>query len=77
MLSGWAVASVALAYLGALFALAYHPDKRADRGRSLIANPTIYALSLGVYATPGPSTAASGAPHPTASASCRSTSGRR
>jgi Na+/proline symporter/nitrogen-specific signal transduction histidine kinase len=51
MLNGWVVAPVALAYLGALFALAYHADQRADQGRSLIANPTIYALSLGVYAT--------------------------
>ncbi len=51
MLNAWVVVPVALAYLGALFALAYHADQRADRGRSLIANPYIYALSLGVYAT--------------------------
>ena len=51
MLNAWVVAPVAIAYLGALFALAYHADRCADRGRSLIANPTIYALSLGVYAT--------------------------
>ncbi len=38
-------------YLGALFAIAYWGDKRADAGRSLIANPYIYALSLAVYAT--------------------------
>mgnify|MGYP003372913165 CR=1 FL=1 len=51
MLSDRVVIPAALAYLGALFALAYYADRRADRGRSLIANPYIYALSLGVYAT--------------------------
>ncbi len=51
MLNAWVVAPVALCYLGALFALAYFADRRADGGRSLIANPTVYALSLGVYAT--------------------------
>ncbi|MDP3976520.1 MAG: sensor histidine kinase [Pseudomonas sp.] len=39
------------AYLGILFAIAYWGDKRADAGRSIIANPYIYALSLAVYAT--------------------------
>jgi Na+/proline symporter/nitrogen-specific signal transduction histidine kinase len=51
MLQSWVILPVALAYLGALFAIAYLGDARADRGRSIIANPTIYALSLGVYAT--------------------------
>jgi Na+/proline symporter/signal transduction histidine kinase len=51
MLQGWAIASVSFAYLGILFAIAYVGDKRADAGRSLIANPTIYALSLAVYCT--------------------------
>ena len=32
------------AYLGALFAIAYWGDKRADAGRSIIAHPDIYAL---------------------------------
>jgi hypothetical protein len=68
---------VAFAYLGLLFGIAYYADKRADAGRSIIDSPTIYALSLAVYATPGRSTAASGARRATASASCRSTSGRR
>ncbi|MEX6503975.1 ATP-binding protein [Pseudomonas zhanjiangensis] len=39
------------AYLGILFAIAYWGDKRADAGRSIIANPYIYALSMAVYAT--------------------------
>ncbi len=51
MLQSWVIIPVALAYLGVLFAIAYYGDQRADRGRSLIANPYIYSLSLGVYAT--------------------------
>ncbi|PKO70958.1 MAG: histidine kinase [Betaproteobacteria bacterium HGW-Betaproteobacteria-14] len=51
MLQGWVIASVSFAYLGVLFAIAYFGDKRADAGRSLIDNPTIYALSLAVYCT--------------------------
>jgi Na+/proline symporter/nitrogen-specific signal transduction histidine kinase len=39
------------AYVGLLFAIAYYGDKRADAGRSIIANPYIYALSLAVYCT--------------------------
>ena len=39
------------AYLGLLFAIAYYADKRADAGRSIIASPYIYSLSLAVYAT--------------------------
>ena len=50
-LDGTVVAIVALGYLGALFAIAYVGDKRADAGRSLIANPWVYALSLAVYCT--------------------------
>jgi Na+/proline symporter/nitrogen-specific signal transduction histidine kinase len=51
MLQGWVVVPVALAYLGVLFAVAYYGDRRADQGRSIIANPYVYSLSLGVYAT--------------------------
>ncbi len=51
MLQSWVIIPVSLAYLGALFAIAYYGDHRADQGRSIIANPYIYALSLGVYAT--------------------------
>ncbi|HEX8988402.1 MAG TPA: sensor histidine kinase [Rhodocyclaceae bacterium] len=46
-----AIIAVSFAYLGVLFAIAYYADRRADRGRSLIANPTVYALSLAVYCT--------------------------
>ena len=51
MLQGWVIVGVSFAYLGLLFAIAYYGDKRADAGRSIIANPTIYALSLAVYCT--------------------------
>ena len=45
------IALVSIAYLGLLFAIAFYADKRADAGRSVIASPYVYALSLGVYAT--------------------------
>lgn len=43
--------SVALAYLGLLFGIAYFADWRRSQGRSLINNPSIYALSMAVYCT--------------------------
>ncbi len=45
------ILAAALVYLAALFAIAYYADKRADAGRSVIANPVIYALSIAVYCT--------------------------
>jgi Na+/proline symporter/nitrogen-specific signal transduction histidine kinase len=51
MLLGGVILVASFAYLGILFAIAYWGDKRADAGRSLIANPYIYALSMAVYAT--------------------------
>ena len=39
MLQGWFILLVSLVYLLILFAIAYYGDKRADQGRSLIANP--------------------------------------
>jgi Na+/proline symporter/nitrogen-specific signal transduction histidine kinase len=51
MLAGWVVILASFAYLGVLFAIAWVADRRADQGRSLIANPTVYALSLAVYCT--------------------------
>jgi Na+/proline symporter/signal transduction histidine kinase len=51
MLNVQVIVAVSLLYLLLLFALAYWGDKRADQGRSIIANPTIYALSMGVYCT--------------------------
>lgn len=51
MLQGWVIVAVSFSYLGILFAIAHFGDRRADAGRSVIANPTIYALSLAVYCT--------------------------
>ncbi|HEY0846061.1 MAG TPA: EAL domain-containing protein [Noviherbaspirillum sp.] len=51
MIPGWLIALVAFAYLGVLFAVAWHGDKAAAKGRSIIANPYVYSLSLAVYAT--------------------------
>ena len=51
MLSGPVIVAASALYLLLLFAMAYFGDKRADAGRSVIANPSIYALSLAVYCT--------------------------
>ena len=51
MLQGWVIVLASFLYLGILFAIAWYGDRRADLGRSLIANPVVYALSLGVYCT--------------------------
>src|SRR5918999_1257981 len=51
MLNAWIIVVVSLLYLGLLFAIAHYGDKRADEGRSLIASPYVYALSLAVYCT--------------------------
>ena len=51
MLSDSLILGSALAYLGLLFGIAYYGDQRADAGRSIIANPYIYTLSLAIYCT--------------------------
>ena len=51
MLNGPVVVVASFVYLGLLFAIAYYADQRADRGRSIIASPYVYSLSLAVYAT--------------------------
>jgi Na+/proline symporter/nitrogen-specific signal transduction histidine kinase len=51
MLSGPIVIFVAFLYLGLLFAIAYYGDKRKDAGRSIVATPYVYALSIAVYCT--------------------------
>ena len=48
---GGVMIAVALVYLGVLFAIAYYGDRQAERGRSIINNPYVYALSMGVYCT--------------------------
>ncbi len=49
MLQRWVIVLASFSYLGVLFAIARYGDKRAEAGRSIIANPYIYALSLAVY----------------------------
>jgi Na+/proline symporter/nitrogen-specific signal transduction histidine kinase len=51
MLQGPIIVSASFLYLALLFAVAWWGDKRADQGRSLIAKPTVYALSMAVYCT--------------------------
>lgn len=51
MLTPGAIVAVSVAYLAMLFGVAYFADRRADQGRSVIATPTVYALSLAVYCT--------------------------
>jgi Na+/proline symporter/nitrogen-specific signal transduction histidine kinase len=51
MLQGWVIVLASLAYLMALFSIAYWGDWRAEQGRSVIANPYIYTLSIAVYCT--------------------------
>ena len=45
------VIGVSFGYLLLLFGVASWGDRRAAQGRSVIANPWVYALSLGVYCT--------------------------
>lgn len=51
MLSTETVIFISLCYIGLLFGIAHYGDKCADAGRSIIANPLTYALSLAVYCT--------------------------
>ena len=51
MLDPWVVLPVSFLYLALLFAIAHYGDRRAEQGRSLANNATIYALSLAVYCT--------------------------
>lgn len=48
---GPAIVAASFAYLLLLFVVAWWADRRADAGRSVIASPYVYALSLGVYCT--------------------------
>ena len=45
------IIGISFAYVGLLFAVAHWAEGRAARGRSVIAHPTVYALSLAVYCT--------------------------
>ena len=51
MLPGWLVSLCGVGLLGALFLVALWGDRRAERGRSIVANPWVYGLSMAVYIT--------------------------
>src|ERR1044071_1424530 len=51
MIQAWIIVTIALAYVGVLFAVAYWGDKQAKRRKPSRERPTIYALSLAVYCT--------------------------
>jgi sigma-B regulation protein RsbU (phosphoserine phosphatase) len=51
MLSVDLVWAAALIYIMLLFLVAYYADQRQKEGRSITSNPTVYALSIAVYAT--------------------------
>lgn len=45
------IVGCSLAYISLLFLIAWWVDKHADRGRSVVSGPYVYALSLAVYCT--------------------------
>lgn len=51
MLSSWMLITIALAYVGVLFAIASHGDRVSRSGVVPFSRPLIYALSLGIYCT--------------------------
>ncbi|MBK6266553.1 GHKL domain-containing protein [Marivirga sp. S37H4] len=51
MISNWVVILISVGYLILLFLVAYFGEYRAKKGKSLLKNPYIYALSLAVYCT--------------------------
>lgn len=52
MINGWIIVTVALCYVGLLFAVAYYGDKYAKKRKTeRKSRPTIYALSLAIYCT--------------------------
>ena len=51
VLPTWLIVVTSFSYVSLLFAIAYYGDRRAERGKTLVANPYIYALSIAVYCT--------------------------
>ncbi|MCB1521856.1 MAG: hybrid sensor histidine kinase/response regulator [Hyphomicrobiaceae bacterium] len=51
MIEGWVVVTVALLYLGGLFAFAWFGDRNVRLADSHIGRPFVYSLSLAVYCT--------------------------
>lgn len=50
-MNNWIIISCTLLYMALLFAVAYFAEYRSRKGKSIINNPYIYSLSLGVYCT--------------------------
>jgi Na+/proline symporter/signal transduction histidine kinase/ActR/RegA family two-component response regulator len=51
MLSSWMLITIAVAYVGLLFAIASHGDRISRNGARSSSRPLIYALSLAIYCT--------------------------
>jgi PAS domain S-box-containing protein len=51
LFSPWILLTIILAYLLLLFSVAYFAEQKEFAGRSLVANPYVYSLSLAVYCT--------------------------
>src|SRR5512144_730511 len=51
ILPAWLIIFASVGYVFLLFGVAYYGDRRAALGRTLVANPWIYALSIAVYCT--------------------------
>lgn len=45
------VAAISILYTALIFLIAWYAHRRKETGRSIISNPIIYALSMGVYCT--------------------------
>jgi Na+/proline symporter/nitrogen-specific signal transduction histidine kinase len=50
-MNGWLIACIALVYLIILFVIGYAAERVGRRGKSLVNNPYVYALSLTVFCT--------------------------
>ena len=50
-MNNWIASICALVYLCVLFGVAYYAEYRLKKGKSIINNPYVYSLSLGVFCT--------------------------
>lgn len=51
MFKGWLLFLIILGYLSLLFLVAYYAERREKVGKSIVANPFVYSLSIAVYCT--------------------------
>lgn len=52
-MNNWMAIAGILIYLSILFGVAYYAEYKMRKGKSIINNPYVYALSLGYIARPG------------------------